>query len=279
MSQAVALAVTFDRDATEIGALYLRSRESLTDSVRAAVECGARLQAKKDSLEHGAWLRWLKDNAHALQMNVTSTPQRLMKLHRASLEDSALTQNLTPQTATAISRQVWGNESVPLILQSGSNEWYTPAEYLEAARRVLGTFDLDPASTACANETVQASRYFTAEDDGLQHGWHGRVWLNPPYGGASWDFVAKLVESYREREVTAAVVLLNAFSTHTAGFQPLWNFPLCFTDHRIAFVAGGGQAVSSTTFGSVFAYLGDDTAAFVREFRRFGPVVRQVEAA
>ena len=64
---------------------------------------------------------------------------------------------------------------------TGEFERYTPAQYIEAARRVLGEIDLDPASCEVAQRTVKAVEYFTAKDDGLEQEWHGRVWLNPPY--------------------------------------------------------------------------------------------------
>ena len=156
-----------------------------------------------------------------------------------------------------------------------SNEWYTPARYVGAARRVVGDFDLDPASSAEANKTVQATRYFTVVDKGHEQTWAGRIWCNPPYGGLSGSFAEKLVREFTVGAVTAAVLLVNANSTDAQWFQPLWNYLLCFTDHRINFIAPNGDEVSGSTHGSVFVYFGSDRDAFLREFSEFGAIVER----
>jgi hypothetical protein len=62
-------------------------------------------------------------------------------------------------------------------VNTGENEWYTPAQYIKLAREVLGTIDFDPASSDQAQERVKASRYYTKEDNGIEKSWGG-AWLN-----------------------------------------------------------------------------------------------------
>lgn len=170
-------------------------------------------------------------------------------------------------------RKFWGTEQSDsqLVQQSLSNEHYTPTEYVEAARRVLGGIDLDPASCKEANKVVQAAQFFTVQDDGLRQRWEGSVWLNPPYGGLSGKFIEKLVDEHRAGDVDAAIALVNAHCTDTKWFQPLWEYVLCFTNHRIDF--SGDDTRSGSTHGSVFAYLGDKPELFKQEFSAFGAVV------
>lgn len=66
---------------------------------------------------------------------------------------------------------------------SGDVEYYTPAWVTDAAGRVMGGIDLDPASCEVANTMyVGAARYFTVADNGLSLPWVGRVWMNHPFG-------------------------------------------------------------------------------------------------
>ena len=158
-------------------------------------------------------------------------------------------------------------------VSSTTFESYTPAVYVDAAREVMGDIDLDPASSAEANQTVGAARYFSLEDDGLSHDWHGRVWLNPPYGRSlTAAFVSKAVEEFNATRTTATVLLLNAYGFDASWFQPLWDHTLCFTDHRIRFYGGG------PTFGSLFVYLGAEKPRFAGRFAEFGAVVGRVNA-
>lgn len=165
------------------------------------------------------------------------------------------------------------------LLSSDSNEWYTPPVYLEAVRAVLGTIDIDPASNAEANTIVQARAFYDTTANGLKRDWTGRVFLNPPYGKeegesmsnqALWS--ARLISQYQQGITTEAILLVNAI-TDAGWFQPLWDYPICFTDHRIPFYRPGGEAGKQPVRGSVFVYFGANVAEFASVFRRFGAVV------
>lgn len=166
------------------------------------------------------------------------------------------------------------SKNVAALRMTETNEWYTPPDLIDKARRVLGGFDLDPASCDEANEVVQAGRYLTETDDGLAHDWHGRVWLNPPYGRIAGKFVEHLTAQREAGNVTAAVILVNAHSTDARWFWPLWEGVLCFTYQRLDFSAGTGRRQGST-HGSVLAYFGPDPDRFAVEFKDVGAIVRR----
>jgi ParB family chromosome partitioning protein len=161
------------------------------------------------------------------------------------------------------------------IQQSESNEWYTPAHYIEAARATLGDIDLDPASNEIANQTVKATMFYTVDDDGLAHPWIGRVFLNPPYGRMAASFIERMATEYADGNVTAGIVLVNAHCTDTSWFQCLWEGVLCFTDHRIDFYRPGDVGENKSTHGSVFVYFGPSPERFAEEFEVFGAIVQR----
>lgn len=170
----------------------------------------------------------------------------------------------------------------PALQMSESNEWYTPAPYVEAARLLMGDIDTDPASIAYANEkVVHAATYYDIETNGLAYAWIGRIWLNPPYGRDEGEsnqeiWSRRLVEQFDAGNTTEAVLLVNAV-TDRKWFQPLWRFPICFTDHRIRFYNAEKEA-GQPTHGNALIYLGpqEKEQQFIDLFKQFGVVVRKV---
>jgi phage N-6-adenine-methyltransferase len=154
-----------------------------------------------------------------------------------------------------------------------SDEWYTPAEYIEAARAAMGDIDLDPATCAAAQEVIRAGAFFTKEDDGLVQPWRGRVWLNPPYSASLVQgFVDKLCAEYDGNRTTEAVVLVNN-ATDTAWFHSLLErFPACVLRRRVPFWRPGFNGGGARQ-GQVIFYLGPNTDRFRVVFSRFGVVV------
>lgn len=152
------------------------------------------------------------------------------------------------------------NTPVPYIATSATSsvEWFTPSEYVEAARTAMGTIDCDPASCDVAQGTVQATFYFTRERDGLRQPWRGNVWLNPPYGASNIGaFTAKLKVELDAGNVTQACILTNA-CTDTIWFQRLARMAsaVLFSRKRIRFMKADGVERDSPTHGQALFYLG-----------------------
>lgn len=167
-----------------------------------------------------------------------------------------------------------GKKKMPPISHNfnGSVQYFTPAQYINAARSVLGDIDLDPASCALANQTVMAKKFYSVDDDGLNQEWRGRIWLNPPFAnGLIGKFVDKLIAEIDSGNVTSAIVLVDN-ATETQWFQKLaaHSAGIVFTDHRINFLKEGKLEEGSPTRGQVFLYFGDDAENFFAVFKQFG---------
>lgn len=101
--------------------------------------------------------------------------------------------------------------------QSLTNEHFTPPQIIEAARRLMGGIELDPASCDRANEIVKAERYHTRKNQGFFSKWNAKsVWLNPPGGLApdrssnqQWWFTGLLHEYERNRVKQACFLSFN----------------------------------------------------------------------
>ena len=165
-----------------------------------------------------------------------------------------------------------------LVMSQDSEEWYTPEEYIEMARLVMGGIDLDPATSLVAQQWIRATVYYTIDDDGLAQPWLGRAWVNPPYTKNGEDSKAeiwssRLLSEYHAGRVTEAILLVN----NKAGykwFENVWDQALaCFARDLVRFIRPDGSRPGKAKVGSVFFYLGPNTARFTEVFSKIGRII------
>ena len=192
--------------------------------------------------------------------------------------------------------------------QVKSVHWGSPDNLVSAARKTMGSIQLDPASNMVHQRCVRAETWCSLDaslgppsalqiasknylkgramglDIGLDvdalgvHVWNGlsldwseweTVWLNPPYGNGIECWIVKF-----GREVKTGCLLVPN-STETEWFFEIWRFvsAILFVERRISFTAQNGKVVDGNPAGSIIAYKGNDVKAFTRNFEKFGKII------
>ena len=147
------------------------------------------------------------------------------------------------------------------------NKWITPPCIARAARAVMGGIDLDPASDTQANATVEASKYYTAREDGLSLPWFGRVLLHAP--SAKWDqFMDKLLDEMNVGNVTEAVVVCPADTSEVWWQRARWEASVWYSEPRLALISSNTHRPAHNPMHDMCVmYLGHNHDAFASVFQ------------
>lgn len=155
---------------------------------------------------------------------------------------------------------------------SGDVEYYTPMAIIEAAKAVMGTIDLDPASSRVANIKIGAANFYDEATDGLSQSWFGRVWMNHPFGrGTNKAWIKKLESEFKHGFVKEACCITYA-CTSEAWFRPLMLRPQCYLQPRTNYTLPDGTIKRGVTKGSVVTYYGVNVCRFADRFSHLGVI-------
>lgn len=93
------------------------------------------------------------------------------------------------------------------MVSSKSNEWATPNKLFDYLNNIF-KFTLDPCST---HQNAKCQYHFTKEDDGLSKEWAGNVvFINPPYGGHTGDWIKKAIHETKEHHCVCVLLIVSS---------------------------------------------------------------------
>jgi len=130
---------------------------------------------------------------------------------------------------------IGGHHSALSHMRTGSEDWLTPKFIIDA----LGKFDLDPCTPKKMPWKTARKRY-TKADDGLSKPWHGRVWLNPPYGRSTAAWLRKMARH------NDGIALVFARAETEMFHESVWPVAtgLLFLRGRISFIKPPGIEIA-----------------------------------
>ena len=197
--------------AEQINDAHEQCNTAFKHTLNHALFAGEKLLEAKEICGHGNWLNWCNENIKHSQ----STSKRYMSLalnKKLIIANRPKMGDLSMDGALKILKEGEGNEE--WWQTSNKHDWETPQWLFDILNDEFN-FTLD----VCADEnSAKCQNYFDESDDGLQQKWSGTCWMNPPYGRAIKDWMAK---ARSEADNGAIVVCLVPARTDP---EWMWNY-------------------------------------------------------
>lgn len=197
--------------------------------------------------------------------------KRVSRSVRDAIWEEVSVDNPIKSTELMILKERQDQHVLDVMGSSESPEWYTPKAVIDCVLACFGEIDLDPCSNSHDCPTVPARVLYTRDDDGLSQDWHGKVYLNPPYGSEIPVWTGKLVDEYKRGHITEAIALLPG-RIDTNWFQPLYEYVMCNVHGRLQFA----NSPYNSPFPAVIVYLGTRIGCFIDAFKALGPIMRRI---
>lgn len=130
------------------------------------------------------------------------------------------------------------------------NTWYTPREIIDA----LGVFNLDPCTNSTRPfDTAKNHIEHDNGEDGFNVNWHGRVWMNPPYGKETHKWLDKL-----HKHGNGVALVFARCETKWAQDHFKKADAILFLSKRISFIKKDGSKSSTAACGSMLLAYGEN---------------------
>lgn len=145
-----------------------------------------------------------------------------------------------------------------------SDERYTPEWVLDIALQVLGEIDLDPC--ADPRKRVPAAKHYTFAENGLEQGWSGKVFVNPPFSSSA-DWLRTLALYGTSGAVTEAVLLLPVMALSNKSAKLLMEkvaSGFVILERKLAFLNADYEEMNvMSLFPCALVYVGDNLNHFL----------------
>lgn len=138
-----------------------------------------------------------------------------------------------------------------------SKEWYTPPEIFKGLDI---TFDLDPCSPMERLPWIPVKNIISLPDNGLEQSWEGCVWMNPPYGSDTPDWMEKFI-----KHGNGIALVFSRTDTEWFHNSATKADALLFLQGRIRFIKPDGTRGGTPGSGSMLVACGDKAVEALRK--------------